>query len=901
MTEPQTTASIEFHNPASGERETVSVRESSSLLGRHIESIVPISPDVAVVSRKHAEISKKNGSYFLTDLGSRNGTFLNSERLAAPCELKHGDKIQLGADGPVVIFRNEQIEFATTRSVRLDDLAYIPQCIGKLGDRLMTLCPFEDRVQLKVGRAADADIRLNILQVSNYHANFTRHAGDILVEDTNSTNGVYLNGERLSRQHVIRPGDVVQIGPFLLRAAAKGLGVVVYDPRVRTRIDAVRLTKAVQVRSSSGTIKLLDNISLTIQPNEFVGLLGPSGAGKSTLMDALNGMRPPSSGEVLINNLDYYRHLDALKPGIGYVPQDDIIHRELTVYRTLLYVARLRLSSDASAEEIEQVIDEVLEVTGLNERRAVQVGRLSGGQRKRVSIAVELITKPSVIFLDEPTSGLDPATEEKIMKLFRQLAESGRSVILTTHAMENVRLFDKIVVLMRGKLVFYGAPDEALKYVGAESFKELYDKLEEPIKVRISRLPPIDPTADGQRRTRAAETERITEEVADEWRQRFEVTEQHELNVELPAKGISPSKAGPPAAGRGLIVIDTLRQWRTLTHRYGEVLARDRITLFILFGQAPVIGFLLWLVVGRHSPRDFPYFVMALVAVWFGTSIAAREIVRERAVYDRERMVNLRLLPYIWSKVAVLSGVVGIQCFLLFVGLKAFELTGSMSLPGEAQGLPQLGIMLLTGLVGIALGLLISAIVKTSEMATSLVPLILIPQILFSGLVGVPEGVAKYVSAAMPAMWSFDAIKRLSTLDTLLEEGSLPGGETRGRGLFKHYEDLNKETINSAKTEIDKFMEKAERDRKAFERQMEGFERSLREQKNQKPPTISPLNSKPKVGEAQILPHDKSTYVNFLHPWGGRWRNPIVLLAMFSGLTLAAIGVLKRQDIRMKF
>src|SRR4029077_5197407 len=154
-----------------------------------------------------------------------------------------------------------------------------------------------------------------------------------------------------------------------------------------------------------------------------------------------------------------------------------------------------RLSRDVSSKEIDQIVGEVMDVTGLAERRDVPVSQLSGGQRKRVSIAVELITKPSVIFLDEPTSGLDPATEEKIMKLFRQIAESGRTVVLTTHAMENVKLFDKIVVMMRGKLVFYGAPQEALAHVGAESFKDLYDKLESPIAERSAQLAPLPPTA----------------------------------------------------------------------------------------------------------------------------------------------------------------------------------------------------------------------------------------------------------------------------------------------------------------------------------------------------------------------------------------------------------------------
>jgi ABC-type multidrug transport system ATPase subunit len=356
-----------------------------------------------------------------------------------------------------------------------------------------------------VGRAPDNDVRLDGLQISNHHARFVRTNGNVTVEDAGSTNGVYVNGERISGRRGVQLSDVIQIGPFVLQADA-GQGVAVYDTRSKTRIDCINIAKVVKNRSGGGSIRLLDDVGLTIQPNEFVGLLGPSGAGKSTLMDSLNGMRPASSGQVLINNLDLYRHLDSLKQSIGYVPQDDIIHRELTVYRTLYYVARLRLSSDVSRREIDQIVNEVMDVTGLSERRDVPISQLSGGQRKRVSIAVELITKPSVIFLDEPTSGLDPATEEKIMKLFRQIAESGRTVILTTHAMENVKLFDKIVVLMRGKLVFYGAPQEALAHVKADSFKDLYDKLEGPVDQQLAALPPLPPNASKARRVSAKDS-----------------------------------------------------------------------------------------------------------------------------------------------------------------------------------------------------------------------------------------------------------------------------------------------------------------------------------------------------------------------------------------------------------
>ncbi|HLM59546.1 MAG TPA: ATP-binding cassette domain-containing protein, partial [Pyrinomonadaceae bacterium] len=631
--------------------------------------------------------------------------------------------------------------------------------------QLLMSLTFGNKSELIVGRDDKSDIKIDGLQISNRHARLLQTNSGIVVEDLNSTNGVYLNGNRISRQAVTAE-DTVQIGSFHIRIDAAG-NVGVFDTRSKTRIDSVNITKEVKNRQGGGTIRLLDSVSLSIQPNEFVGLLGPSGAGKSTFMDALNGMRPASGGSVLINNLDLYQHLDSLKQSIGYVPQDDIIHRELTVYRTLYYVAKLRLSSDVSRSEINQIIDEVMDVTGLSERRNVPINQLSGGQRKRVSIAVELITKPSVIFLDEPTSGLDPATEEKIMKLFRQIAESGRTVILTTHAMENVKLFDKIVVLIRGKLAFYGKPSEALAHLGASSFKELYDKLEEPIEQRIKQ------SGSGNR-------QQITEQVAEEWKQKFTQTAQYKKNVYEPLRDLGKVQSPGVQKKRRLGLFGSIRQFMTLSRRYWEVLFRDKLNLFILLVQAPIIAVLVYFVMGENQPRDFAYFVLSLVAVWFGTSVSAREIIRERAVYNRERMVNLGLIPYLSSKLFVLGIIVGVQCSMLFLPLKFLDLVGLMPMPGELLGIPQFWAMLLTAGVGIALGLLISALVKTSEMATSLVPLILIPQILFSGLVGVPTGINKVAGLVMPATWSFDTMKRFSTLDTLEEEGAEADGKTKG-------------------------------------------------------------------------------------------------------------------------
>jgi ABC-type multidrug transport system ATPase subunit/pSer/pThr/pTyr-binding forkhead associated (FHA) protein len=939
-------ATIELVRTATGKLERIQLTKDVTRLGRDPGMEVAIEAAAAVVSRRHAEIQRRDGQYMLIDHGSFNGTLINEQRITSPTPLYDGDRIQLGMGGPLLRFIDpahpapsgaqntgqRSVAISSGSSPQAPIPIPVPPASGPLAGaaraqtmvvkpgsgslnqpaaspggaqpQLLMQVMFDGKPQLSIGRAPDNDIRLDGLQISNHHARLSNMQGNVFVEDVGSTNGVYVNGARITGRRPVQGRDIVQVGPFVLQADPQR-GVAVFDTRSKTRIDVIDITKVVANRSGGGMIKLLDDVDLTIQPNEFVGLLGPSGAGKSTLMDSMNGMRPATSGRVLINNLDLYQHLDSIKQSIGYVPQDDIIHRELTVYRTLYYVARLRLSRDISTAEIDQIINEVMDVTGLSERRDVPVAQLSGGQRKRVSIAVELITKPSVIFLDEPTSGLDPATEEKIMKLFRQIAESGRTVILTTHAMENVRLFDKIVVMMRGKLVWYGEPKLALEHVGASSFKDLYDKLEAPIDEKIAKLPPLPPGASKEQKLAfKLEKERIAEEVAEGWKKRFQQTQQYQQNIVQPLVGLKGQQQAPPVVSRRPTVTDSLRQWLTLARRYMEVLGRDKFNLLILFGQAPIIGLLTYLVVGEKQPRDFPFFMLALVAIWFGTSVSAREIIRERAVYNRERMVNLGLLPYVGSKLLVLTLIVGFQCILLFGTMKALHYAGLMHLPPDSisDSVAQLLTMILTGMVGIALGLLVSAIVKTSEMATSLVPLILIPQILFSGLVGVPQGVSKTIGTLMPATWSFDQLKRLSNLDTVSEEGSDPEGPNKGKGLKKNIESINDENIAQAKADIRNYKKEAEDNSEQFRKDMDKYQEDLQEAaqgRGSKPtkPEMPKLKPAPEPKDAVPQPADLSNYVDFLHPWGSRLMNALILLGMFFGLLGATLFALRSQDI----
>ncbi|HYX50040.1 MAG TPA: ATP-binding cassette domain-containing protein, partial [Ktedonobacteraceae bacterium] len=325
--------------------------------------------------------------------------------------------------------------------------------------------------RLTIGRAPNNTVVLNHLQVSAHHAELEKVEGGYRVLDMNSTNHVYVNGQRVTFQ-LLRTGDEIRIGPFLL--VYTGTELRQYDESNNIRIDALHLKKV-----GNNNVILLNDISLVIPPRKFVALVGGSGAGKSTLMDALNGLRPAHNGTVLYNGVDYYHNLAAFSTQLGYVPQDDIVHRDLTVERALYYAAKLRLPKDFTKEQIKWRIDEVLEDVEMTERRGLLVSKLSGGQRKRVSIALELLANPGVFFLDEPTSGLDPGLDRKMMTLLRRLADRGRTIILVTHATNNINACDSVCFLAQGgRLAYFGPPNGAKAYFEKTDFAEIYSTLE---------------------------------------------------------------------------------------------------------------------------------------------------------------------------------------------------------------------------------------------------------------------------------------------------------------------------------------------------------------------------------------------------------------------------------------
>ncbi|MBZ5516028.1 MAG: FHA domain-containing protein, partial [Acidobacteriia bacterium] len=527
------------------------------------------------VSSIHAEVRLKNGSAILVD-HSTNGTFVNGARVQK-VELIDGDYITFGRyAGKSLIFRSGLEPQLKVEKVNLT----------------------KDR--LTIGRDATSDVVINHPIVSKRHAEIVKQNGKFILVDLGSTNGTFVNGIKVKR-HQLTELDRIVIGPSELHFSGESLS---HAPETQVvRLDAQDITFNVTDRTSGKPKRLLDDISVVVKPRELIGLLGPSGAGKSTLMNALNGFVPPSSGLVLYNGVNLYQNLDSLKSTIGFVPQEDIMHKQLSVRRCLYYAAKLRLPEDLSEEEISRRVEEMLGILKIDPQRWDNpVATLSGGQRKRVSIGIELLPKPGVLFLDEPTAGLDPRTETLMMMLFRQLANQGSTIIITTHLLASFGVLDKVVVLVQGRLAFYGPGNKFLDYFKASVPADVYDDL----------------------------TDNNTDAYAQELKKRFEESKLFKEQIAESLKSAAPSAkpsaaaAAPAAEEKGF----SLHQFGVLVRRSWELKFGDRGQTVLLFLQAPLVALLVALMAGE--PNQIQTIFMAMfAALWFGCSNAVREIVDE--------------------------------------------------------------------------------------------------------------------------------------------------------------------------------------------------------------------------------------------------------------------------------
>ena len=558
---------------------------------------------------------------------------------------------------------------------------------------------------LLIGRNPACNLVLDHPQVSAQHARITRQSDGLWIEDIHSSNGTYVADIPIQKAPLIA-GDSIVIMPYLLIFTGTFLNVYTFQ----------RESQLVgwQVSVSAASKKILDRVTIACNSNELVGLIGPSGSGKTTLMKCLSGQTLPAGGRVQLNGLEVYEHFGVFKHNIGFVPQDDILHRDLTVYQTLMYAAKLRLPRDMSEKERKTRVYETLIELELEEQDRQPVQKLSGGQRKRVNIAVELLTKPGILFLDEPTSGLDPALDEKLMLLFKKLSQDGRITILTTHLLEHAAMFSKIALMHYGRLIFFGPPAESLDFFHVNAINALYS--------------------------------RIKEQPAEEWQEEFQKTTSYRDSVERLRELVLPSRRKevqvPFIAHESSEAM--VSQWKILSARYLDIILRDRKNTSILLLQAPLIAFFIQIATSSISSK---LFMMALAALWFGCNNSAREIYKELPIYRRERMVNLSIIPYLGSKFFILSALVVLQCLILAL------LTPSDFWRAYWP-------LVLCGMAGIAMGLFISSVVSSPDKAIALVPILLIPQVLFSGIFGELHGTKKMIGEMMISKWSYNLLKK---------------------------------------------------------------------------------------------------------------------------------------------
>jgi ABC-type multidrug transport system ATPase subunit/pSer/pThr/pTyr-binding forkhead associated (FHA) protein len=661
-----------------------------------------------LVAPVHARIEVTERRVRITDLGSNTGVYVNGEHFRDDSRtLRGGDSVAIG---------DEVLYFVTTEDPPLPPVE-VPRPHSKLE---------MDRPQLRLGRDVSNDIVLDHAQVSPFHAEIVVGESGARIKNTSrGGTGLRVNGRLVSRTF-LKTGDEIAIGPFRLvfdgrllqqRAVAGGM-----------RLDAEAVSFAV------GDKQILQPTSLTLLPGELVAVIGPSGAGKSTLLKSLCGVYSSTGGRVTVDGEPVRGRLADL----GYVPQDEIVHPLLTVEEALAFAADLRLPLDVRPEDKQAAVARVLDEVGLASRARVRIADLSGGQRKRAGVASELISQPGMLFLDEPTTGLDPGLEQRLMKLFRDLAQAGRATLVVTHATRSLRLCDKVVVMGEGGyLCFDGPPAAALEFFGVAHFDDLYSALEG--------------------------------DAATSWADRFRASAANAPAVPAPA---APGRRLAPPRPLGPHV-------QTLVRRRMRILSRDTRNLWILGAQVPIIAVLLALLfhkdVFQHGVAMTAglsaqlLFLLVTVALWFGSLASAREIVKERAVMQRETAVGVRIPAYLLSKAIVLGALTGAQT----VTLAAIVIMLRPLHESESTVVLLVVILVLTSWAGVGMGLLVSASVGSEDQAASFVPLLLIPQLLFGGSVMPVHQmgfVLKVLSKTIVAQWAFAGVGSAIHMNTRIAD-----------------------------------------------------------------------------------------------------------------------------------
>jgi len=739
------------------------------------------------VAPRHCQLVETPGGYQVQDMGSPNGTAIDNAS-----------------------FRIQQASANATSTLLLGNFVLPLQLLARLMEEgrgegsVMQMAEAAvqglnmDKPVITIGRAPGNDLTLPHPSVSGRHAEIRKQQdGRFLVRDVGSTNGTYVNGVRIS-QHVAGPGDRVTVGAVTLLLGQRGIEGA---QRAKVRLDLVQVALTVKDRSTGAPRNLLENINMSIFPGELIGMLGPSGAGKSTLLMTVLGILRPTGGGVLLNGKPLFQQYESFRTNVGYVPQDDIVHPELTVREALRYACKLRLPSGTSSKHIEESIDATLKEVGLWDQRDLRIGSpeqkvLSGGQRRRVNLAVELVTDPSLLILDEPTSGLSWTDAADVISTLRRLADNGRTIVVTIHQpdYQEYEKFDVVTILGRGgKLLFFGPPSpDSYEFFGATPGKprEMFDHLEQ--------LP------------------------ADQWREKFHQTETYRRFVVERAGNAQAQSGGAPPKPRAR---SSFRQFPVLLGRSFKLTFRNRSALMMLIIQAPLLAVLIGLTTGGATAFEVPMFgcstregavdqcagiddrvacdperrmaistrlpdletphegervkdprtalLAMLMALFLPMIIASSNVlVAERTVYERERLAGLNILPYVIARMIVLFFLGGVVV-ILHVPIAYFmcDLDAASGVDMVINLGKYMYVGFLTTSTAAAMGMALSAAVTNPVTALWGINFLVIPQLLFAGSISRLQGATQVFSWVTSTRFGLEALTSvdLTARDELLD------------------------------------------------------------------------------------------------------------------------------------
>jgi putative ABC transport system ATP-binding protein len=646
-----------------------------------------------------------------------------------------------------------------------------------------------NKTPITIGRGEFNDIQLDHPAVSKQHARLEWRSGENAwyAVDEVSARGTFINYQQVPHAPEGKPinpaTDTIWIAPYSFQLVSGDQQRPHFEP-ARLRLDARNLVRTVKHEKTKGTITILnlEPTPLSFRPGEFIALVGGSGAGKSTLMKALLGLSPAQRGTVYVSGRPFIedgqaQRFEAMHAIVGYVPQEDIVHYELTPLEAMDYIARLRLSPDLSKSERMAYIQRTLETIELWPHRNKLIRKLSGGQRKRVNIALELLAQPRLLFLDEPTSGLDPGLDLSVMELLREWATDPadpRTIILVTHATENVTNCKYVAFMATGGyVVYFGPPAKALGYFGVERFAEIYRY------VGAYQPPELASPQSGDMDVPPPDVRELVTRFQNS-RDHFQYIEARQLD-EADLLPVSETVSG--ASRRRSIGLSPAerdrfwRQFKVLTVRYWKLIRRDRMNFITLLLQGFLVAGLLWAVAqpdtfqpkGAENAQTI-LFIMACAAVWLGILNATKEIVKEQDIYLRERRYGLDAAPYVLSKLTVLAAVGAVQMgTLLLLISHRFTLPARGALGAWAPaGLEWFITLELTLVAGLSLGLFLSASTTTIDAATAVMFVLLLIQVMFAGLFFPDAQWADILSVFTFSRWGLEAVGSTANLNGLL-------------------------------------------------------------------------------------------------------------------------------------